>query len=168
MQLPGACLSEQASPQHQSQGIFPDIPGQRVPAACESWLYTALTQQEWPEKNHGFATNCFVAPTSKCLACCEPFPMHPFAASSLSHTCFHIRSVPPAQTLLEFLSLTASLSQENCSALFSGFLTAFKGLLTPVCFKNAEHSLSCSLFAFPALGQHLLGPRSTTAETQYT
>lgn len=98
--------------------------------------------------------NCFVAPTSKCLACCEPLPMHPFAASSLSH-----RNAPPAQTLSEFLSYTASLSQENCSALFRRFLTAFKGLLIPVCFKNTEHPLPCSFFfSLPCFRSALVGP----------
>lgn len=65
----------------------------------------------------------------------------------------HTRNTPPTHTLLEFLSCAASASQEICSALFSRFLTVFKGLLIPVCLKNAEHSLPYSFSALPSVSQ---------------
>lgn len=94
---------------------------------------------------------CFVAPTAS--ACLAVSHFHaPFCCLPAQALCFPPGTrAPPAQTLVEFLSLSASLSQENGSALFSRFPTAFKGLLTPVCFKNADHSLLGSLFAFPAV-----------------
>lgn len=100
--------------------------------------------------------NCFVAPTSKCLACCEPLPMHPFAASSLSHTAFTSEMLPQPRHFWSF-SYTASLSQENSSALFSRFLTAFKGLLIPVCFKNTALS-PLQLFCHSCFRSILVGP----------
>lgn len=92
------------------------------------------------------------SPNSKCLPCCEPFPctllLPPCSGTLLSP---RNQGSPSPDTSGVSLSLSASLSQENGSALFSRFPTAFKGLLTPVCFKNADHSLLGSLFAFPAV-----------------
>lgn len=109
---------------------------------------------------------------------CNPNCLHllwavsraPFSCLLPQPQYFHTRNTPPAHTLLEFLSYTASASQEICSALFSRFLSVFKRSLIPVCLKNAEHSLLCSFSAFPSFCK----PASTcwtiktTPETQYT